>query len=252
MGLFDWLRRLLAALFGPTPSEPSDPEESAYPTEWTASAFDGTAVHVALYSSSALVGANGRAPEIVAGRYLANALEHAGLNYHIRRGFEPVAVEYEGQRKTLRRWRRADREWTAKDANVLLTDQVGGGLAAVGGRFGYAPGGRIDEVVDWVAASDSQLHRNVHAVLHEVGHMLGAKHDHDSEETGRQHPGMGWNEGGYWHRTPTVAGNGYPNLCGEAVEAKRHDRVMRHQLYHDCFRENLDIAPEPDGDPVPA
>lgn len=252
MGLFDWLRRLLAALFGSTPRGPDEPDDPTYPTEWTKTAFDAPEVHVGLYTSRELADLNGRAPEIVAGRYLANALEHAGLNYRIRRGFEPVDVDFEGQRETLRLWRRADREWTAKDANVLLTDRLGGGLAAVGGKFGYAPGGRIDRVVDWEAMSDAQLHRNIHAVLHEVGHMLGAKHDHDGEEEGRQHPGMGWNEGGYWHRTPTVAGNGYPNLCDEPIEAKAHEAVMRHQLYHDCFRQHLRIAPEGEGDPIPA
>jgi hypothetical protein len=247
MGLFDWLRGLLLRLFGGRP-EPEPADE--YPTEWTGTAFDAPEVHVALYSTGALLGTNGRAPEVVAGRYLANALDDAGLNYRIRRGFDPVGIEFEAPRETIRRWRSADRDWTAKDANVLLTDRLGGGLADVGGRFGFAPGGRIDRVVDWVPTSDEPLHRNVHAVLHEVGHMLGAKHDHDADEEGRQHPGMGWNEGGYWHRTPTVAGNGYPNLCGEPVEAKAHDRVMRHQLYHDCFREHLQVAPAGEGDPV--
>jgi hypothetical protein len=89
-------------------------------------------------------------------------------------------------------------------------------------------------------------------VLHEVGHTLGAKHDHDGEAEGRQYPGMGWNEGSYWHRTPTVAGNGYPSLCGEPVETKAHEAVIRHRLYHDCVRPHLRIASEGECDPIPA
>jgi hypothetical protein len=244
MGLFDWLVGLLRRLFG----IPEPGAEPTYPTEWTGTAFGGPRVDVALYSTRALLEANGRAPEVVAGRHLANALEHARLDYRIRRGFDPVEIVFEDRREFLRQWRSTERAWTAKDANVLLTDRRSGGLASVGGRFGFAPAGRIDGVVEWQPASESDLQRNVHAVLHEVGHMLGAEHDHDDDREGRQHPGMGWNEGGYWHRTPTVAGNGYPNLCGEPVEEKVHDRVMRHQLYHDCFRQHLRIAPEADGD----
>jgi hypothetical protein len=250
MGLFDWLRRLFLALFGrPRPKPEPRPEPGpTYPTEWRRSVFDAPEVHVALYSTRALVETNGLVPEIVAGRYVANALEDAGLNYLVRRGYESVDLAVDEPRATLREWRSTARAWTAKDANVLLTDRESGGLAYVGGGYGFAPGGRIDEVVEWRPTGESGLQRNVHAVLHEVGHMLGASHDHDDEQEGRQHPGMGWNEAGYWHRTPTVAGHGYPNRCGEPVEEKLHERVMRHQRYHDCFHEHLHVAPPDEGD----
>lgn len=230
---------------GPEAQETSTPTGplATLPTEWTKTVFEAPEVHVGVYSTTALVETNGRAPEAVACRYLATALEDMGLNYRLRRDFAPVDLPAGEDRLT--RWVERDRPWTAKDANVLLTAQDGGGVSFVGGRFGHAPAIHIDEVVDWERTGDSLVQRNIHGILHEVGHMLGASHDHDHTEPGMQHPGMGWNEAGFWHRTPTVGGNGAPNLCEEPVEARTNDRVMRHQLYHDCFRDYLAIAPDP-------
>jgi hypothetical protein len=86
----------------------------------------------------------------------------------------------------------------------------------------------------------------MHANLHEIGHNLGAQHDHNDLKAGQQHWGWGYNQvdsngKGWWHRTPNVAGNGADNRCGTYIESRNYDPVKHHQTYNSCAANRFDI-----------
>lgn len=215
-------------------------------------------IEVTLHSSVGLRRRNGHIPELMMSTYLSRAFEEANHSYEIRWNFTPKTPPREtrtnmtGSGSPLAYWRHQVKqglpnEEVAKDVNLLLVDADSGGISFVGGNVAIAPGRHIESERRWHATGEDAQSRNIHATLHETGHSLGARHDHDKTEPGMQHPGMAWNdhERQVWHRTPTVAGNGYPNLCGEDIPEREYQRfTVRHQTFHDCAIANFDIKPK--------
>jgi hypothetical protein len=101
-------------------------------------------------------------------------------------------------------------------------------VAAVGAQ-------NLDERREWTAEGSDQWHSAVQSLLHELGHCLGAHHDHDQGVEGDQHPGMARVEGDEYRYTPTVFGGGVENRCGEWVPAEPDGAAMvRVHEYSDC------------------
>lgn len=198
-----------------------------------------------VFTTRELYNRNGRVSEKMAAEYIANALWDAGFEANVQHGFDIQDIPETSKMNVFNEWlnRLNNGEVpVAKDDNVILTDDDGGGLSFVSGIISVAPGRNIDEEKDWHRKGTGDWFRNMHAVLHEVGHALGAKHDHDPDTDGRNHPSMGWNEGwwfwGRWHRHPTVAANGVFNACGEWVEERRYSTEVEHMTFHECFVDN--------------
>lgn len=124
------------------------------------------------------------------------------------------------------------------DANVLLVDQVTGG--GTYGRWCVAGGGGLDADLPATGARDGPAGDSLSAVLHELIHAFGVGHDLDSEERGKQHTGLGWNEDGTWHRTPACVDNGVRNACGERVPGREHEAVVQELQYTGCTAGHLD------------
>lgn len=220
-----------------------------------ASPDDKPIVGLTIYSSVALLERNGRVGEQMVANYAANAFEEAGYGYEITYNFFPERPPDEKSNCSAGdapqwwadRVRQLQIEKRAKDANIMMVDARGGGCGAVGGLYGTTPGRHIDELRAWKPVGTGDWHRNMHGTLHEIGHQLGARHDHDDEAEGQQHPGSAWNEEGpegktWWHRTPTTAGNGAPNRCGTPIEERQSQQnVKRHQTYAECFVQHFDV-----------
>lgn len=206
-------------------------------------------VCLSIRQTEALTEANGRSPEQTVAVYLKNALHRANHKYEITFDHEPVSVESQqatcGEGSAFKEWSEIVSneavDHLRKDSNVLITNARGGGCGYIGGNVCTTPGAEIRRYRSYQKTGVGQPYRNIQANLHEVGHNLGAAHDMDDDTFGKQHPGMGWNEDGRWHRTPTCAGNGAPNYCGEMVEEREQslDDAVRHLYYHDCFVENV-------------
>lgn len=220
----------------PDPSKPSPEPEKTYRENRV---FDTPAVDIHIYQSVKLTDRNGRIPEQVVARALANALEDAGFSYVIDWGFPTVEPPDENPRGRAPYWWQPEREplrdhdgRAANDCNLLLTDHFSGG-----GTFGHwcvAGAQYIQEDRGWRRVADDGQGMNVHNALHEFGWSVGVPVDNSEEKPGRQHGGMGWNERGKWHRTPMVQENDVVNACDEQVEAREHADAVHHLTYHDC------------------
>lgn len=232
------------------------------PKRRTGEAPDGApTVGMTIHSTHQLLAKNERISEKMVAKYAARALEEAGYGWEIVYNLRPQdpprekSVCEDGGPSDW--WgdevESGDVDVLEEDVNILMFDTRGGGCGAVGGRWGTTPARNIDEMRDWESVGSDSWHRNMHGNLHEIGHELGARHDHDADKEGKQHPGMGWNEPHdskdvvWWHRTPTVAGNGAPNVCGEAIETRQNDKskwVKRHQTYAECTSDTFEIVSE--------
>lgn len=232
------------------------------PKRRTGEAPDGApTVGMTIHSTHQLLAKNGRISEKMVAKYAARAFEEAGYGWEIVYNLRPQ--DPPGEKSVCEEggpsdwWgetvENGDVDVIEEDVNILMFDTRGGGCGAVGGKWGTTPARNIDEMRDWRAVGSDDWHRNMHGNLHEIGHELGARHDHDAEQEGMQHPGMGWNEPHeskdvvWWHRTPTVAGNGAPNVCGESIELRQNDQskwVKRHQTYAECTSDTFEIVSE--------
>lgn len=214
---------------------------------------DAPTIRVTVRSSVALLARNGRVSERMVALYAARAFEEAGYNFEVV-SFLPAESPPDeaavcGGGEAFSWWQSRVNSDDAtlvrrKDANLLILDAAGGGCGAVGGWVGTSAGRHIDEERPWAAMGSDTWHRNVHGNLHELGHQLGMRHDHEPDVPGAQHRGAGWNEGGFWHRTPSVAGSGAPNHCGDDIEQKNATAIMRHQTYSPCAAAAFVVRPE--------
>lgn len=186
-----WLSRLFGWL---RPSPPPKPEPPVNPLV-AAPHPDATTLRLAIYQTASLTDANGRHPEQTVARYAREALTRAGYNVHITFGYAPAPD---------RGYATADldalHDWTAhpsEDSHVslLLHHRDQNGIAFVGGRYGIAPGGEIDRLVELATNGETPAHRNVRAALHELGHTLGGRHADGMIPTPHltyQHTDAGW------------------------------------------------------------
>jgi len=212
-----------------------------------------TVLEVNVFRTEALHRKHGEVPVRVAARYLRHALRDIGpFDVGVRSAFEPVESETES---TACNGNGALDSCVppveAEHRNVLLTAADGGGCGYIGWNRCTGPGGQIDRDVPYQRVASGPLYQNLSAVLHEVGHNLRAKHDHDPDKSGGQHYGEGWNEyrtfwgfrlpwTGRWHRTPMCVDNGLDNVCGTWVEPRENGRVVNHLYYSECAQPRLE------------
>lgn len=216
---------------------------------------DKPPIHMSIYMSGKLIDTNGRIGEKMVALYAARAFEEAGYGYKIT--YNLLAKQPPDQASNCSAgdapewWRDqvlGDQvEIVEKDVNILMTNANGGGCGAIGGLYGTTPGLNINEMREWTPVGSDDWHRNMHGTLHEIGHQLGARHDHEDDVEGKQHWGNGWNETDengttWWHRTPNTAGNGNPNFCDTYIETRMtQPNVKRHQTYHECGTARFDV-----------
>lgn len=244
MGFFDFLLRLL----GLQPRQPPEPEEPSLdlgdePVTKSRSDFDAPTAEITLYSRTKLVDKNGRISEEMAARHIAQALDDAGYNYEISYNYGAKIIRPKEKKiDEFRQWKARvfdeTIEHVGKDANLLLMDYNGGGMSFVNGKVGIAPARHVDSLEDPHGIGYDSQARNIHAILHELGHQLGSQHDFDEKRYGQQHPGFAWIKNGRFHRTPNVAGDGAPNVCGQEIPDRENRPIARVQTYSRCFVEN--------------
>jgi hypothetical protein len=210
-------------------------------------------IGLTIHTSKDLIWSNGRSGEQSLALYAAKAFDDAGYNYEITynlaaQGPPDQTAHCSGDANDW--WRdklnNGNVDVTAKDSNVLMLASDGGGCGAVTGWYATTPGNYIDNTRSWTSIGTGNWHQNMHANLHEIGHNLGASHDHDNSKAGAQHWGWGYNNTdssgkGWWHRTPTVAGNGADNQCGTYIESRQYNPVKHHQTYNSCATNKFDI-----------
>jgi hypothetical protein len=247
--MFERLRRWFSLGRDNGREHEADPRPLALdtPGTWTLDQEGEFIVDVTLRLTERLYDRRGRIPEEMAAAAIATALAHAGLGYRIRFGFDPVALPTEqaacrdesegGDARDA--YEPIVAEWSerARDANLVLTDAASGGCSlAAPPRAGCVGARTLAERRPWTREGQDDWHATIQAVLHELGHLLGASHDHDDEQAGRQHPGMGWNDHDQevWRYTPTVFGNDVVNRCGERVPQREYETGVRIHEYHDC------------------
>lgn len=251
----DWnaLIRILAAIFG-LDSKPQE-DEDPHPTkpELTTpspsiikrdSGEDRPTVAINVFFEDGLIESNGRTPESVAARYIANSLSPF-FDVDVRRMYQPVETpdgfhEWKGKDRILW-WIDQEREQTAKDMNLLLKDVDSGGETFRGGKYGTAPAALVTEEYEYREFGATDQDRNLYGIVHEVWHALG--------NPGDEFWGEGWvAQGGpgdtqkYWHKTPCLHGHKMKNACGTYIPDRPELPVMRHFEPTNCAVQHAKVA----------
>jgi hypothetical protein len=191
----------------------------------------------------------GRIPEIVLARQLQYALSKIDIDYIIRIGLDSVNASSNksvcGEDNPIRWWAKeiTDRK-QAKDSNPLLLHSHGGGCGFIGGNVCTCPGMRISEDVDAQHTSGKHLGRNLSGCLHEIGHNLELRHDHDKRTDGKQHTGVGHNNHTKeaWYRTPMNVANDTTNFCGTKINNRLYDDTINMLYYSECTKDNIELV----------
>lgn len=131
---------------------------------------------IAIYQTDQLTDRNGRAPEQTVGRFLHEAL----FEYGHRITFDYPTITMPSNQThgdgNLRHWRSTAKDYDARDANLLLMDSGGGGIAYLRGRYGLGPAKHITRLLPYLSVGYGDAYKNTRACLHEIGHMFGGKH----------------------------------------------------------------------------
>jgi len=202
--------------------------------------------HVTLRPTKALDDRHGRIPEEVAAATIASVLSYIGIGFEIAYGFESIDVGTEQASCTdddaKDRYESVVKGWdeSARDANILLTDAEGGGCAQWWDSRTAAVGFRgVDSRAPHQQEGGDHSSKR-QALLHELGHCLGASHDHDDSQSGNQSPGVGHNddEREVWVYSPTMFNSaGVENRCGEQLPEREYDDALRRHVYSNCAKE---------------
>jgi len=235
--MFSFLRR-----FCPTPERPT----IAYPGVKTLSEEGTPRVDISIRQSKQLTENNGRIPEDMAALYIGKALSGIGFGYTIR--YNHPVVDPPEERShcdgDAHDWyKTVIQEWPNRgsDTNVFLTNSPGGGCGQWWDEMvATCPAKNLSERREWLVDGRDGWHSNIQSILHEVGHTLGAHHDHDKETEGNQHPGQAWIDAGQYHYTPTAYNTGGPNRCGDDLPEPPEgiDKVRVHR-YSECAKETF-------------
>lgn len=230
------------------PSDLDDDKQLPSHTTFTSDGYpDGNYAEINIHSSKKLIDENGRVSEYRLAEQLAYAFSEIGIDYIIRVCKDPVDPPSEksvcGGENPIQWWlKQIPERDQAKDSNpLLLYSPNGGGCGYIGVNACTCPGYNLTEYKEPLHKSDSQDGGDLSACLHEIGHNLGMKHDHDDLTSGMQHTGSGWNDhdSEAWHRTPMNVANGVTNMCGEDIDERQYGKTVNHLYYHDCTKEYI-------------
>lgn len=214
---------------------------------------DETKAVLAIHTSTKLEDQNGRAPDRQFAMYVARAFRRLHIPYRVVYDLPTVDTPDGTRLEKLKDFAKQlpDLEYQAKDANLLLTcESGGGGWAYPYGNAGQIACGDLDSdypIKDHVSRDDPR--HSVFGGLHEIGHMMSQ----------RPHGGHGFSwgrtwtvdENEEWHRTPRGNASkndaGYrTNHCGEvcAPEPDGYER-RDHLHFAECARNHMLIRGGP-------
>jgi|APHM01.1.fsa_nt_gi hypothetical protein len=211
--------------------------------------IDGDYAEINIHLSKKLLERKGRIPENVLAKQLEYALSQINIDYIITTGLEPVDVPSNrsvcGEDNPIAWWaKEITNKNQAKDSNPLLLYSHGGGCGFIGGNVCTCPGMHISRDIDPVETSAKPIGRNLSACLHEIGHNLLLRHDHDKRTDGKQHTGVGHNDHTEqaWYRTPMNVANDTTNICGTKIKNREYQRTMNMLYYSQCSKEHIELV----------
>lgn len=251
MSLASWINNLfnkIAGLFGVNASDPDMGvgKKTVFKSQDT---LDGQYAEINIHIDNTLLKHKGRTPEIVLAKQLEYALSKIDIDYIIRIGLDSVNAPSNksvcGEDNPIVWWsKEITNRKQAKDSNPLLLYSHGGGCGFIGGNVCTCPGMHISKDVDAQDTSDKPLGRNLSACLHEIGHNLSLRHDHDKRTDGKQHTGVGYNDhtGQAWHRTPMNVANDTTNFCGTKINKRSYEHTVNMLYYSECTKDNINFA----------
>lgn len=202
-----------------------------------------------IHISEKLLKHKGRTPENVLAKQLEYALSQIDVDYTITTGLEPVDAPSNrsvcGGDNPIVWWaKEITNRNEAKDSNPLLLYSHGGGCGFIGGNVCTCPGMHISQDIDALETSAKPIGRNLSGCLHEIGHNLSLRHDHDKRTDGKQHTGVGHNDHieRAWYRTPMNVANDTTNFCGTKIKTREYERTVNMLYYSQCTKEHIELA----------